>query len=63
MLNYELAHKTIIEKFGRFPERNLILGRPNTPEEEIYLMNLSSRKSGDGLNEAANHEEGEWNLH
>ncbi|MBC7537421.1 MAG: DUF924 domain-containing protein [Bacteriovorax sp.] len=37
-LSYELAHKSIIERFGRFPERNKIFGRINTPEEEVYLM-------------------------
>ncbi len=30
-------HHDIIESFGRFPHRNRILGRPNTPEEDEYL--------------------------
>lgn len=30
-------HADIIEQFGRFPHRNQILGRENTPEEEAYL--------------------------
>ncbi len=30
-------HRTIIERFGRFPHRNRALGRPNTPQEEIWL--------------------------
>lgn len=30
-------HHDIIESFGRFPHRNKILGRPNTPEEDEYL--------------------------
>ena len=30
-------HADIIDQFGRFPHRNKILGRPNTPEEEEYL--------------------------
>lgn len=30
-------HADIIERFGRFPHRNKILGRENTPEEEEYL--------------------------
>jgi uncharacterized protein (DUF924 family) len=36
---YENARRSldIIEKFGRFPQRNAILGRINTPEEEEYL--------------------------
>ena len=36
-LSYELSHKSIIDRFGRFPERNEILGRISTPEEQIYL--------------------------
>jgi uncharacterized protein (DUF924 family) len=28
-----LAHKLIIDRFGRFPHRNQILGRPSTPDE------------------------------
>lgn len=30
-------HHDIIEQFGRFPHRNLVLGRDNTPEEAEYL--------------------------
>ena len=30
-------HHDMIERFGRFPHRNAILGRENTPEEEAYL--------------------------
>ena len=30
-------HRDIIEQFGRFPHRNKILGRENTPEEAAYL--------------------------
>ena len=30
-------HADIVEQFGRFPHRNRILGRPNTPEEDEYL--------------------------
>lgn len=36
-LKFAIAHKKIIEDFGRFPHRNAILGRPNTPEEDEYL--------------------------
>jgi len=31
------AHKAIIDRFGRFPHRNAILGRPSTPEELAFL--------------------------
>jgi len=30
-------HKDIIDQFGRFPHRNALLGRENTPEEDKYL--------------------------
>ena len=30
-------HADIIDQFGRFPHRNAILGRDNTPEEDEYL--------------------------
>ncbi|MCI5060290.1 MAG: DUF924 domain-containing protein [Alphaproteobacteria bacterium] len=35
--DYALRHLKVIEEFGRFPHRNKILGRDNTPEEEAYL--------------------------
>lgn len=34
---YAEAHMKLIERFGRFPHRNAVLGRANTPEEEEYL--------------------------
>lgn len=34
---YALAHRDVITRFGRFPHRNRILGRANTPEEQAYL--------------------------
>jgi uncharacterized protein (DUF924 family) len=35
--HYAVLHKRIIERFGRFPHRNEILGRPTTPEEAEFL--------------------------
>lgn len=35
--DYAVRHLEVIEKYGRFPHRNKILGRQNTPEEEEYL--------------------------
>ena len=32
-------HRDIVRRFGRFPHRNQILGRPSTPEETEYLAN------------------------
>ena len=34
---YALNHLELIERYGRFPHRNKILGRANTPEEEEYI--------------------------
>ncbi|MEM9054333.1 MAG: DUF924 family protein [Pseudomonadota bacterium] len=36
-LDYAHRHRDVIKQFGRFPHRNQILGRPNTPEEAEYL--------------------------
>jgi uncharacterized protein (DUF924 family) len=36
-LRYALMHRGIIEKFGRFPHRNAVLGRTTTPEEQKFL--------------------------
>lgn len=34
-------HRAIIKHFGRFPHRNKIMGRANTPEESDYLSALT----------------------
>lgn len=39
---YALSHLEIIERFGRFPHRNLVLGRRNTAEEDEYLKDGKS---------------------
>ena len=36
-LRWAQAHKAIIDRFGRFPHRNAILGRASTPEEIEFL--------------------------
>ena len=36
-LDFELKHKAIIERFGRYPHRNAILGRASTADEIAYL--------------------------
>ena len=41
-LKFELAHRKIIEQFGRYPHRNKILGREFTPEELEFLKNDGS---------------------
>ena len=35
--NFAELHHDIIQQFGRFPHRNQLLNRKNTPEEEGYL--------------------------
>ena len=35
--DYALRHFKVIEQFGRFPHRNHVLGRTNSPDEEEYL--------------------------
>jgi uncharacterized protein (DUF924 family) len=39
---YARAHHDIIERFGRFPHRNAILGRASTPEEKAFLQQPGS---------------------
>lgn len=41
-LEYELKHKEVIERFGRFPHRNIVIGRQSTPEENEYLKSTGS---------------------
>jgi uncharacterized protein (DUF924 family) len=35
--DFELRHKAIVDRFGRYPHRNLALGRSSTPEELEFL--------------------------
>ena len=39
---YELKHKVIIDRFGRYPHRNAILGRESSPEEIEFLKQPGS---------------------
>lgn len=41
-LDFELKHKTIIDRFGRYPHRNQILERESTPEEVEFLTQPNS---------------------
>jgi uncharacterized protein (DUF924 family) len=36
-VDYAVRHRDVIARFGRFPHRNLILGRDSTPEELEFL--------------------------
>ena len=39
---YAVGHREIVERFGRFPHRNAILGRETTPEEAEFLTQPGS---------------------
>jgi uncharacterized protein (DUF924 family) len=41
-LEYARRHRAVIARFGRFPHRNAILGRPNTAEEMNFLREPGS---------------------
>lgn len=36
-LHHARAHRAVIRQFGRFPYRNVALGRKSTPQEEAFL--------------------------
>ena len=41
-LRFELRHKEIIDRFGRYPDRNALMGRSSTPEELVFLSEPGS---------------------
>ncbi len=41
-LDFEKKHKAIIDRFGRYPHRNAILGRESTDEEVAFLEGSES---------------------
>ncbi|MEM6449454.1 MAG: DUF924 family protein [Cyanobacteria bacterium P01_D01_bin.105] len=42
-LDFAIRHRDVIKRFGRFPHRNEILGRPSTAEEAAFLQQPGSR--------------------
>ena len=42
LLGFEMKHKNIIDRFGRFPHRNAVLGRQSTTEEIEFLSGPDS---------------------
>lgn len=42
VLEYAYRHFEVIQRFGRFPHRNEILGRPSTPKEIEFLKQPNS---------------------
>ena len=43
MLDYAQRHHAVVQRFGRFPHRNVILGRQSTAEEIEFLKQPGSR--------------------
>jgi len=41
-LEFELKHKAIIDRFGRYPHRNRVLGRDSTSDEVAFLKQPGS---------------------
>ncbi|MDH3974136.1 MAG: DUF924 domain-containing protein [Deltaproteobacteria bacterium] len=41
-LDWEIKHKAVIDRFGRYPHRNEILGRKSTTEELAFLAQRGS---------------------
>lgn len=41
-IDYAIRHKSVIERFGRFPHRNAILGRASTLDEQEFLKQAGS---------------------
>lgn len=44
--SYARRHRDVIRRFGRFPHRNAVPGRPSTPEEIAYLDSAGERFGG-----------------
>lgn len=42
-LDFARRHQAIVDRFGRYPHRNAVLGRESTPEEAAFLMEPGSR--------------------
>ena len=41
-VDYAVRHRDIVARFGRFPHRNELLGRPSTEEETAFLKEPGS---------------------
>lgn len=42
-LKYARSHRDVVARFGRYPHRNEVLGRPSTPDETEFLKQPGSR--------------------
>lgn len=45
ILGFAQGHRSMVERFGRFPHRNATLGRNSTPAEEIFLASSENKFS------------------
>ncbi len=36
-VHWAVRHQRVVERFGRFPDRNEVFGRPSTPAELAFL--------------------------
>jgi len=43
VLGYEIAHRDLLRRFGRYPRRNEVLGRASTPAEAEYCASDEGR--------------------
>ena len=43
LLDYAIRHRDVVARFGRFPHRNQIFGRPSTEAELAFLAQPGSR--------------------
>lgn len=41
-MSHELEHKKVIDRFGRYPHRNIAMGRDNTPDEIQWLSDIDN---------------------
>ena len=41
-LDFALRHQEVVDRFDRFPHRNVVLGRPSTEEEKKFLTEPGS---------------------
>jgi uncharacterized protein (DUF924 family) len=46
--DYARRHRDVVQRFGRFPHRNTVLGRQSTPEELAYLESGGETFGGGG---------------
>ena len=43
VFKFEVAHRDVLKRFGRYPRRNVALGRPSTAAELAYMEDTGNR--------------------